>query len=417
MDTAISKAAPISDMPCAAASRFPLRAREEKRLLYVLSLIQFTNLVDFLIMMPLGPRLTEAFRITPAQFGVAVSTYTFSAGFFGLVAAWFMDRFDRKHALLCLYGGFGMGTLACGLAPTFNFLLAARFLTGGFGGVSFAVILAIIGDAIPPQRRGAAMGTLYSSFSVASIAGVPAGLFLANHLGWHAAFLLLAASSALIIAMAASVLPTMREHMAAVKKAPWTDMKVILSRANNWRAFATTAFMTMAGFMIIPHLSPFLVSNVGVTNEQLPLLYLVGGAVTFFFMRFIGRAADRLGLLRVFTTVSIAVVFPILIISHLRTVPVWVALIIFTSFMVLTSGRFIPGMAMVTNSVESRHRGGFMSLNSALQQFAYGLASLVAGSIIVSGADGRLEHYDIAGYVGVGCVAASILLARKLKAA
>lgn len=399
------------------SDRFPLPAKQERILLYVLAAIQFTHILDFMIVMPLGPRLMEIFRITPAQFGLIVSTYTFSAGLFGLVAAWFLDHFDRKRALLTLYFGFGIGTLACALAPDYHFLLAARFLAGGFGGVTSAVILAVIGDAIPPQRRGQAMGTLFSSFSLASIAGVPAGLFLANHLGWHSPFYLLAALSAAITMMAVRVLPTMRDHMARERGRPWTDMMAVVGRGNHWLAFGLTIVMTMAGFMIIPYLSPSLVSNVGVGNDQLPLIYLFGGAATFFSMRYIGRISDRLGLLRVFTWVSVIAVFPILIISHLPAVPLWVALMLTTCFMVFTSGRFIPGMAMVTNSVETRYRGSFMSLNSAFQQFASGFASLIAGAIIVSGPDGRLDHYGTVGVIGACCIGVSLVLAKNLKAA
>jgi predicted MFS family arabinose efflux permease len=402
------------------SDRFPLPAGQERILLFVLAAIQFTHILDFMIVMPLGPRLMEIFRITPSQFGLIVSTYTFSAGLFGLVAAWFLDRFDRKRALLCMYVGFGIGTVACALAPNYHFLVAARFLAGGFGGVTSAIILAIIGDAIPPQRRGQAMGTLFSSFSLASIAGVPAGLFLANHLGWHAPFFLLAALSVAISFMAARILPTMRDHLARAggeRSRPWADMLVVLGRGNHWLAFGLTIVMTMAGFLIVPYLSPSLVANVGVTNDQLPLIYLFGGGATFFSMRYIGRISDRLGLLRVFTWVSVVAVFPILIISHMPPIPVWSALVCTTCFMVFTSGRFIPGMAMVTNSVEARYRGSFMSLNSALQQFASGFASLVAGAIIVSGPGGRLEHYGTVGIIGACCIGVSLVLAKNLKAA
>lgn len=392
-------------------------AKEEKFLLYVLAAIQFTHILDFMIVMPLGPRLMEIFAITPAQFGFIVSTYTFSAGLFGLVAAWFIDRFDRKKALLWLYGGFAIGTLLCAVAPNYYAMVAARFLAGGFGGISGATILAVVGDAIPPNRRGAAMGTLFSAFSLASIAGVPAGLYLANHLGWHAPFFLLAFLSVAVLVLAAKALPPVREHLSRGKQNPWTEMKAILRRGNHWLAFALTITMTMAGFLVVPYLSPSLVSNVGLTNEQLPLIYLFGGATTFFSIRWLGRVSDRLGLLKVFIVVSVFAMGPILVITHLPRVPVWAALITSTCFMVLTSGRFIPGMAMVTNSVEGRYRGGFMSLNSAVQQFASGMASLIAGAIILEGAGHRLEHYGIVGFLGAGCIVASIALASRLKAA
>jgi predicted MFS family arabinose efflux permease len=399
----------------AATGKFPLPAREEAMLLYLLAAVQFTHILDFMIVMPLGPRLMEIFRITPGEFGVIVSTYTFSAGLFGLAAAWFLDRFDRKNALLFLYAGFAVGTFACALAPNYHFLVAARFLAGGFGGVVSATILAIVGDAIPPQRRGAAMGTLFSAFSLASIAGVPAGLFLANHLGWHAPFFMLAGLCVAIMALAVYALPSMRDHLARVKAHPWDEMKMILGRINHWRAFALTVVMTMAGFLVIPYLSPSLVANAGVSNERLPLIYLCGGAVTFFSMRWLGRVSDRLGLARVFTWISLLAMVPILVITRLPHLPIWMVLIVSTCFMVFTSGRFVPGMAMITNSVAKQYRGGFMSLNSALQQFSSGMASLIAGSIIANGAGGRLEHYGTVGLLGAGCVVVSVFLGRRLK--
>jgi predicted MFS family arabinose efflux permease len=395
--------------------QFPLPLRQEMILLYALAAMQFTHILDFMIVMPLGPRLMDIFMITPGQFGLIVSTYTFSAGFFGLVAAWFLDRFDRKQALMWLYAGFGLGTLACALAPSFHFLVAARFMAGGFGGVAGAVILAIIGDAIPPTRRGAAMGTLFSSFSLASVAGVPAGLFLANHLGWHAPFFLLGGLSIIILFLVGLILPSMRGHMSQGKSKPWQEMKAILSKSNHWRAFGLTVFMTMAGFMLIPYISPFLVSNCGLTNEQLPLIYLCGGAATFFSMRWLGRMADRIGLLKVFTVTSILAILPILALTNLPRVPVWTALLVTTAFMVLASGRFIPGMAMVTNSVAGRYRGAFMSINSATQQFASGMAAVLSAAIIARGADGQLRHYSWVGLLGACSILVSLYLAKNLK--
>jgi predicted MFS family arabinose efflux permease len=193
-------------------------------------------------------------------------------------------------------------------------------------------------------------------------------------------------------------------------------MKAILGHGNHWLAFALTVTMTMAGFLVVPFLSPSLVANVGLTNEQLPLIYLCGGSVTFFSTRWLGRVSDRLGLLRVFIGVSLLAIAPILAVTLLPPMPVWAVLAICAGFMVLTSGRFIPGMAMVTNSVSARYRGGFMSLNSAVQQFASGMASLVAGAIIVEGAGHRLEHYGTVGLLGAGCVLASIALASRLRA-
>lgn len=395
---------------------FPLPEAQERTLLWVLSAVQFAHILDFMIIMPLGPRLMEIFSISPSQFGMLVSAYTVSAGLFGLAAAWVLDRFDRKTALLWLYAGFAAGTVACALAPNFHFLLAARFFAGGFGGVSSATILAVLGDAVPASRRGAAMGTVFRSFSLASIAGVPLGLFLANHLGWHAPFFLLGGLGAAILVAAYFILPSMRGHLdRSGRESPWREMKGILGRVNHWRAFALTVVMTLAGFLVIPYISPSLVSNVGLSNEQLPLLYFFGGAATFFTMRWFGKIGDRYGLRRVFIPASLMTILPILAISNLPVVPLWAALSITTLFMVFSSGRMVPGMAMVIASVEPRYRGGFMSINSALQQFASGLAAMIAGMIIVQSPNGRLLRYGWVGALGAISILISIYLASRLK--
>jgi predicted MFS family arabinose efflux permease len=407
----------IKPVPETAAAAPALSEKQEAFMLRLVSAMMFTHILDFMIVMPLGPRLMDIFKITPAQFGTIVSTYMFSAGLFGLVAAWFLDRFDRKTALLWLYVGFGFGTLACGLAPSYAFLMLARILTGGFGGVMAATVLAVIADLVPPARRGAAMGTVFSSFSVASVAGVPIGLFLANHAGWHAPFFLLAGLSAFITVAAYFSMPSMRGHLrqASDRPKPWQDMKAIVGHANHWRAFALTIVMTAAGFTIIPYISPSLVANVGVSNEHLFWVYLCGGSVTFFSMKWIGKLADRKGKLRVFTWVSVIAMAPMLAITNIPPAPLWAVLIVTTFFMVFTSGRMVPGMAMVTATVEPRYRGGFMSINSALQQFASGVAAMVAGAIIVKGDDGHLSRYGMVGVLAVVCLAASIMFARRLK--
>lgn len=383
--------------------------------MWTLAAIQFTHILDFMIVMPLGPRFMEIFAITPGQFGFMVSIYTWSAGLCGLAAAGFIDRFDRKKALLCLYAGFALGTLACALAPNYAFLVAARLVAGGFGGVTSATVLAVVGDTVPLQRRGAAMGTVFTAFSIASIAGVPFGLFLSNHFGWHAPFFLISGLSVAVSGAAYALLPSLRGHLrAGDRPSPWTEMKAILGVANHWRAFALTVVMTAAGFLVVPYISPSLVANAGLPNEKLPLVYLFGGAVTFFSMRWVGRLSDRLGLLKVFTTVSVIALGPLLAVSLLGPAPLWMLLGVTTAFMVFTSGRFVPGMAMITASVEPRFRGGFMNINSALQQMASGMAAMVAGAIIVKGPTGTLDRYPWVGALGCACILLSLLLARQL---
>jgi predicted MFS family arabinose efflux permease len=393
------------------------RTFSERLLLLTLATIQFTVIVDFLIVMPLGPQYLRVFGITPSQFGLIVSAYAFSAGISGIVAGFFLDRLDRRPALLTLYIGFAIGTLFCAMAPTYPLLVAARVVAGAFGGVSGALILAIIGDVIPESRRGAAMGLVMSSFSVASICGVPIGLVLASHLNWHAPFYALAGLSVVIWLAALRVMPALHGHLHhAHGQHPVARMWGVLNQKDHQMAFLFMAVLTVAGFLVFPNISNYMVDNVGLTEKQLPLIYLAGGACTIFSMNWIGRWADRTGKQRVFMIMSLLATIPIFALSHLPRVPLLAAIGTSTLLMVCMSGRMVPAMAMMTGSIEARYRGGFMSINSSVQQFASGLAAWLSGHIIGQSPSGELTRFSWVGLASISCGLVCIYLSRFLKA-
>jgi len=268
----------------------------ERLLLLILAMVQLTNVLDFVVMMPLGPQFMRYFSISPQAFGMMVSSYTFSAAIFGFLGAFFIDRFDRRVALLVLYAGFTLGTFCCALAPTYELLTLARSLAGAFGGIIGAVVMAIVGDAFPEARRGAATGVIMSSFSIASIAGVPFGLYLAHLLSWQAPFFMLAALSAVTWLGAFCLLPPLTRHLqCAVLASPIDEIRLVLSLPNTLRAFAFMSTLMLAGFSVIPFISPYMVGNVGLSESDLPYIYLFGGFATFFTSRYIGVLSDRYG--------------------------------------------------------------------------------------------------------------------------
>ena len=392
------------------------RVVNERLLLLVMTAIQFTAIVDFLIILPLGPQYMRVFGITPGQFGVIVSAYAISAGACGIAAGFFLDRFDRKPALLGLYFGFAAGTLLCALAPSYPLLVLARAIAGAFGGVAGALILAIIGDVVPEERRGAAMGLVMSSFSVASICGVPIGLLLASSLNWHIPFFALAALSFGILGLAARVMPSLRDHLVhAQTEHPAARMLAILVHQRHQRAFVFMGMLAFTGFLIFPNLANYMVCNVGLTERQLPLIYLAGGICTVFSMNWVGNWADRAGKLRVFTLMSLSAAIPIVALTNLPRVPLLWAVATSTLLMICMSGRMVPAMAMITASSEASYRGGFMSVNSLVQQFATGLASYLSGSLLRQAPDGRLTHFPALGVLSVACAVVCIYLARVLK--
>ena len=392
--------------------------KKERAFLFLLAAMQFTHMVDFMILMPLGPRLLDAFGMTPGRFGSVVSAYTFSAGIATLLAALFLDRVDRRKTILIVYFGFTVGTLLCGLAPNEHLLMLARILTGAFGGVMVATVMALIGDVVPLSRRGAAMGIVMTSFSVASIVGVPLGILISNHFGWQAPFFAIAGFSLLMWIAGFKLLPALRRAPSGVHmSSPLADFGRVLSQRVHWRAFAFTFAMMAAPFLVIPYISSYLFANGGVSNEHMPWVFFSGGLATFFTTRYFGRLGDRLGLARIYAWTALAALVPLLLITHLGHWGLWAAIPVTTLFMVLVSGRVAPGMALVTSVVEPRLRGGFMSLNTALQQIATGAASILAGALIVQKANGgRFSGYGTVGWLSCGVMLVSIWLALGLKA-
>ncbi len=388
----------------------------ERFILVVLTAIQFTNILDFVIMMPLGPQLMRIFSISPQEFGLVVSAYTLSAGVSGFLAAFFLDRFDRKKALLTLYAGFTVGTFLCSVAPTYVFLVSARIVAGLFGGILAATILAIISDIIPYERRGTAMGMIMMSFSLAQVAGVPIGLFIANNFGWNTTFGFLAASAVLCWIAAARMLPSIQIHLQSpTNEHPIETVKALLTEAPTQRALAFMLSLMVAGFTIIPYLSPYFVSNVGRTEADLPSIYFFGGLATIITSRVIGKLADRHGKLTVFSYVAAFSIVPILAVTSLPPVSLPVVIGAVTIFMVLVSGRAVPSMAMITASVHARRRGSFMSISSSVQQLAAGIASFAGGLIIGRAEDGSITHFGLLGMIAAATTLVCILLARRLQ--
>ncbi|MEY4729172.1 MAG: hypothetical protein RL020_330 [Pseudomonadota bacterium] len=376
--------------------------KNEAALLYTLAGIQFTHIMDFMIVFPLGPMFRRVLELSATEFGWMVSIYSFAAAASGLLAATFIDRYDRKRVVLTLYILFAAATLLCALAPNFWLLMAARGLAGVFGGILGAMVQAFVGDCIPEQRRGRAMGVIMGAFSLSTIAGVPLGLWLANHFSWRAPFIFVALLSAVIFTLGIRALPNVPPHAnSRDHKNIFAPMVGVLREPNHLRAFSFMCLMIMSSFSVIPFITLYMTANVKVVETSLPYIYLVGGFATFFSSRGIGWAADKFGKIKTYRWVALAAMLPLLLITQLPPVSLAWVLVVTTLFFVFISGRMIPGMAIVTSSALPHLRGTFMSMNASAMQMASGLASLLAGFIIGHTESGELTNYNYVGYAAM----------------
>jgi len=385
--------------------------RHEFLLLLVLASMQFAHIVDFMVLMPLGPQLQRIMNISPEQFGWLVSIYNFSAAGFGFFMAFTLDRLEKRKVLLYLYTAFLVATLICGFAQGFYTLLISRALVGAFGGVLTALVYSTVADVVPQIRRGAAMGVIVSAFSVASVLGLPIALYLANIYGWRAPFFAIVLAGIPILYLAFKVLPEMPALGVKQTGSYRLRFKKMLMTPGHFYAFRLTAVLVASGFVMIPYLSMYMVTNGGVTEQELPMIYLAGGAATLFTSRFFGGLSDRYGRLRVFTILAIMSLFPALWITNFGEWGIVWASVAVCLFMVFNSGRMIIATTIVSEAVQPEVRAGFMSFNTCFQQMASATAALVAAQLVTADATGRLQHYELTGYIATACTLCALYFA------
>jgi len=377
----------------------------------VLAFLQFTIVLDFMLLAPLGALVIPALKITPSQFGWLVSVYAFSAGLSGLLAAGFADRFDRKKLLLFFYSGFLAGTLLCGLAGTYNLLLLARMITGLFAGVVGSVAFAIVTDLFPLEMRGRVMGVIQTAFAASSVLGIPLALLLSTRWGWNAPFFLLVAVSALVGGLIWTYLRPVDEHLKHhPDRGPLHHLIQTVSNRLYLQGFATTGLLSVGGFMLMPFMSVFMVHNIGLPTEKLPLVYMITGAFSILTGPLIGRASDAYGKLKVFGFGCAVTIVMVVIYTHLHSNPLWVLVVVSVLLQIGIFSRMISSSALMSALPKPADRGSYMSISSSLQQMSGGIAAVVAGLIVVQTPGGDLLHFDTLGYVLVCTTVVSLAL-------
>ncbi|AVQ13998.1 Transporter, major facilitator family protein [Leptospira santarosai] len=401
--------------PMSSRSVRNIHVKSETMLVFVLAAVQFTHILDFVIMMPLGTYFQETFHINPREFSFLISAYTYSAFAAGIVGALFIDRFNRKSAAIFLYSGFIIGTALCAIANSYSFLLIARIISGAFGGILSSVVFAIVGDVIATDRRGRATGAIMGAFSVASVVGIPLGLKVAEYYGWNMSF-------AGIVFLCLPILVLMNYHLPNIPPFPSAGVDPVRNffRIITYRKYMASymliVFVILGGFTVIPFIAPYMERNVGVPKESIPWIYFFGGLVTFFSSRAIGIVSDKIGKHKIFYILVPLSCIPIFIMTNLGQTTLVNVLILTTTFMVIVSGRWIPALALITSATEPNDRGSFMTVISALQNLASGLGATIGGSILVAASPtSPYQNYEIAGYLAMGFNLITIVLVSRVK--
>jgi predicted MFS family arabinose efflux permease len=379
-------------------------------LVALLAFVQFTVILDFIIMSPLGAIIMPALNISAGQFGVAVSSYAFSAGISGILAAGFADRFDRKRLLLFFYLGFTAGTALCALAPNYHVLLVGRIVTGLFGGVIGSVVMAIVTDLFALHLRGRVMGFVQTAFAASQVLGVPVGLFLSNHWSWHVAFGALVGLS--IVAMAAVLLVMRPVNSHLLLKQDSNAFRHLIATVGQPRytlAFGVTTLLATGGYMLMPFGSAFTVNNLGIDIVHLPTIYLISGLFSILIGPLVGRASDAFGKYPVFVFGSAVSIIMVLIYTHLGVVTLMTVIIVNVLMFVGIFSRMIPSQALISAIPVPSQRGSFSAISASLQQLSGGLGSVLAAAIIAQNADGSLRHFDMLGYIVVATSVLSLI--------
>ncbi len=373
----------------------------QKFAIFVLAITMFTVVLDFMVMSPLGDILMKSLSLKPAHFGFAVSAYALSAGISGLLTAGFADRYDRKKLLLFFYTGFIAGTILCGIANTYPLLMGARIITGLFGGVIGSISMAIVADLFDLQHRGRVMGFMQMGFGASQVLGIPVGLYLANLWGWHAPFLWVAGMAIIIAILIAVRLKPLTKHLAVQQdKSAFKHLIHTIAKKDYRIGFTATALLSLGGYMLMPFGSAFAINNLGVTQHQLPLLFMIAGISTLIIMPMIGKLSDKIDKFKIFFVASMWMIVIVILYTNLSVTPLWLVIALNVVMMAGVMSRMIPSTALITAIPAMPDRGAFMSINSSLQQIAGGIAAAFAGMIVVQKDKfSPLEHYNTLGYI------------------
>lgn len=391
-------------------------SKKELQILITLAAVQFTNILDFMVLMPLSPQIMGSFNLEPDAWSYLVGAYTAAATVSGILTLFFIDKIGRRQFLMTVYAGFMIGTVMCALSNTYELLLSSRIIAGLFGGALGAVNMSILGDVIPNEKRGRAMGILMIGFSTASSLGVPIGLKISEMYGWNAPFYGVVIMALAVMVMIFIFIPPLKGHLELQTGNTFQSLIEVFKSFNQVKALFFMFILVLGHFLIIPFIAAYMENNVGINEDELFYIYLFGGVTAMFSGMITGKISDVIGKQKVFIAGVLLTLIPIYFITTMEPSALWYAILITTLFFILNTIRIIPGMALIVGAAEPKTRGVFMGVRSAIQMFASTVAAMIGGFIVVEDeSTGLFLHYDVLGYVALGVSVAAIFLVGRFK--
>ncbi|MBK8350591.1 MAG: MFS transporter [Saprospirales bacterium] len=389
--------------------------KNEKLILYLITFMWFCAIVDFLLMLPLGTAFMKLYKITPRQYSLLIAAFSLAGFLSSFTASMYVDKLDRKVVFIGAFGMFAVGTTLCSFATTFELMLFSRFFTGLFGGLLGGVSTAIISDIVPYERRGKAMGILNLGFGVASIVGIPFSIFIYKHSDIFWPFRLVGILSFITLIPAYYILPSLTGHINKETKT-FSEITEILKNRNLQKALLFAFLLVLGHFMFISFINPYLIDNLGFKEEDTMWMYIVGGISVSLTSPRMGKFIDTLGKLKSFRILILFSFIPILVISHLQSASIMLALFICAFMFIFNSGRMIAAMTLITGAPTEEQRGKFLVIRSSFIELSEGAAALIGGMILSQDAvTHRLSNYNVVGYVAVGIGIICIYLAQKIE--
>jgi predicted MFS family arabinose efflux permease len=388
----------------------------EKQIIYILTFMWFCAVIDFMLLMPFGAEFMNIYQIQPHKFSMLIAAYSISAGTSALLATFYIDKYDRKNILLIAFFFFALGSILCSYAYTFNLMLFSRFMTGAFGGILGCVTVAIISDLVPFSRRGKALGLLNMAFGMASIIGIPLGLFISKYSDVFFPFRLIGILALLVLILAYKIIPSLEMYIKQETSIKIKDVIELFLDNNIQKALVFVFFLIIGHFMFISFVNPFLTENLNFSKDETTLMYMIGGASVAISSTFIGKNIDKFGKLKSFIVLIILSFIPVIAIAHLKSNNILLSLFLCSLLFIFSSGRMIAAMTLVTGAPTENQRAKFLAIRSAIIEFSEGIAVSIGGWILTKNEiTGEIENYPILSYIAVIVGVFCIFLAKRIK--